>query len=113
MSAGGAKESFAAPRLARCDFAPTAPRPWLPSAAAPRLNKDAAPPRYYFEVAKLFWTVLVYDRPFSVQISKIRAGHRPPLQCACASRDVVWDSAASLKYQRAAVASIISTFVAT
>src|SRR5262245_48219441 len=43
---------FAAPRLIRAGISNHGLPPWLCSVAAPRLNKDAATPRYYFEVAK-------------------------------------------------------------
>src|SRR5215510_746163 len=46
MSPGGAKESFAPPRLLRAGISNHGLRPWLYSVAAPRLNKDAATPRY-------------------------------------------------------------------
>src|SRR5262245_935299 len=53
MSRGAAKDSFAPPGLIleRQDHGL---RPWLCSVAAPRLNKDAAAPRYSLEPAKLF-----------------------------------------------------------
>jgi len=58
MSAGGAKESFAAPRLARCDFAPTASGrgyllPPLRGSIRTRLRRDIT-----LKLQKLFWTVL-------------------------------------------------------
>src|SRR5215470_4509418 len=52
MSAGGAKESFAATRLIALRLKTTASRPWLRSSAATRLNKDAAAPRYLCKFTK-------------------------------------------------------------
>jgi hypothetical protein len=39
--------------------------PWLDSASAPRLNKDATAPRFFFGTTKLCLTGLVIDRPYS------------------------------------------------